>query len=64
MDINEPKINGKNAANYRKNAGFYVQCQYFPNAVYHPNFRSEVILPPSHVYENEIEYKFGLCGTQ
>lgn len=64
MDPNEPKIIGKQSAIYRKNSGFYVQCQNFPNAVYHPTFLSEVILHPSTIYENEIEYKFGLCETQ
>lgn len=63
-DLNEPKINGKESATYRKNCGFYVQCQYFPTAVYHPTFSSEIILHPSNIYENEIEYKFGLCDTQ
>lgn len=64
MDLKEPKIDGKEAAVYRKNSGFYVQCQFFPNAMQHPSFRSEIILRPSDIYEKEIEYKFGLCGTQ
>lgn len=61
QEPNEMKINGKDSATYRKNAGFYVQCNHFPNAVHHPNLISEVILHPSHIYENEIEYKFGIC---
>lgn len=61
--LKQPRINGKQSTMYRKNSGLYVQCQYFPNAMHHPDYRSEVILNPSDVYVREIEYKFGLCAN-
>lgn len=64
VDLNDPKIDGKESTIYKKNSGFFVQCQYLPNAMQHPTLRSEVILHPSDIYEKEIEYKFGICGMQ
>lgn len=61
VDRKDPKIDGKSLAVYRKNSGFFVQCQFLPNAM-NPTLRSEVLLHPSDIYEKEIEYKFGLCG--
>ncbi|KAG4074957.1 hypothetical protein HA402_014536 [Bradysia odoriphaga] len=59
-DDTVPKINGKGSSKYRKNSGFYIQCQNYPNAM---NHGSDIMLNPSDFYAKQIEYKFGLCGT-
>lgn len=62
-DNKSPKINGKGSTKYRKNSGFYIQCQNYPNAMHDPVYVSDIMLNPSDFYSKEIEYKFGLCGT-
>ncbi|XP_037034054.1 maltose epimerase-like [Bradysia coprophila] len=59
-DDTVPKINGKGSSKYRKNSGFYIQCQNYPNAMHHG---SDILLNPSDFYAKQIEYKFGLCGA-
>ncbi len=53
------KVAGKGGVHYRKNAGFCLETQFFPNAMKHKNFPSPVLRAGS-LYAFTTEYRFSI----
>jgi aldose 1-epimerase len=51
------RFTGKGGKVYRKNYGFCLECQHFPDSVNHPNFPS-VILNPGQKYTQTTVHQF------
>lgn len=50
-------VKGKGGTVYKKNQGFCLECQHYPDSVNHPDFPS-VILKPGNTYKQTTIYKF------
>ncbi|MDD3693078.1 MAG: galactose mutarotase [Oscillospiraceae bacterium] len=52
------EVGGKENAVYRKNSGFCLETQFFPDAINHPNFE-QPILKAGDTYRHTTSLKFG-----
>jgi aldose 1-epimerase len=54
-----PDFRGKGGAVYKKQGGFCLETQHFPDAINQPKFPS-IVLRPGKTYETTTVYKFGV----
>ncbi len=50
-------VKGKGGVVYKKNAGFCLEAQHYPDSLHHPNFPS-IVLRPGATYAQTTIYKF------